>query len=445
MFIYWGKDEYNKQNLVEVWGECAHCGRICKLSSYDATIRDHLYGVPVSKGQRLHFHDSCALCQHSAQIPIEQWAQAVDEQLIPAVEDYLNQTDDPELAARALQATVEFSDPQEFDRIANHIEMNFPEDAEALGALADGCALFYRVDDATALYSKSLLIQDDPGLLYRLTYHLLYHAQVDDAHDEVKRYIDTGDEYAKPICMLYATACQAIGRNRDALNMLEHLLERQPDLASDREFTEKLDLARRYQNTEKKIGGNELAIGAANKVPATKKDRKIGAIIVLGLIIAGAGVYLFACITARPTVFLVGGAKQAYTVMINQKKFTIPVMKKPYEIDMDWGNIELSAASDGPAITPGTLKMELSFFKRAFSHPTYVINPDKGAAIVWVEAYYSSNPPPSKLKGYIGDTFYTFWDIDFNFKPLPQSVSSKSSMETRRALELWDPAQLNSP
>jgi tetratricopeptide (TPR) repeat protein len=426
-------------NVVWIWDRCAKCKKLTRMCNYDMTITDHVQGLKFSIGTPIHIIDSCHICRKTRKIHQDERHATIQEHVEPVFAAYQKDKGDAELALAALDAAKEYRSQLHFKVIAPQIKSKFSKNSQMWLKLADAYAFFFMADEATRAYEKYLAAEDDPDVRHKLAYHFLYFAKPEEAREEVERCIVACEEDGMEIGLLYIIACQARGKHKDALEMIGQLTKSYRQVEKDGRFAEKKKLSLREKESGKPMGGKELAVHLGNPMPATRRDKKIGLSIAAAVVIIPSVIYLIACIIATPSVYLVGGDLQEYQVLIDQEEFTVPKQGVPSPLALGWGEHQLIASSNGLEVESIQFNLDIPFFFRAFDKTSYVINPDKGAIVTWTEAEYRSRPPPPVTKHHSGKAFYKFPDIEFPFRPLPDSIDTDKYSETRRSLELSVP------
>lgn len=77
--IIFGSRMYFRRNVVNVVGECEHCGAYGKLASYQAKKFGHIYFIPlIPLGAHSQILRECAFCEMGAHIPLTKLKPMVD-------------------------------------------------------------------------------------------------------------------------------------------------------------------------------------------------------------------------------------------------------------------------------------------------------------------------------------------------------------------------------
>ncbi|HEV3116730.1 MAG TPA: hypothetical protein VGY58_06730, partial [Gemmataceae bacterium] len=81
-----------------------------------------------------------------------------------------------------------------------------------------------------------------------------------------------------------------------------------------------------------------------------------------------------------------------------------------------------------------TSRLETSFFTRPFTHPTFILNPDRLAVLEWEQTEYAQVPQPPKEQPryYIGDGLYTFSGIDYPLQDFPHTITLEKGRTTTK-------------
>src|SRR5262249_5672886 len=160
--------------------------------------------------------------------------------------------------------------------------------------------------------------------------------------------------------------------------------------------------------------------------------RVIAPLIVLGLLVwyLGAAVWLG---QARQ-VYLVNGTAQPYTVAVNGREQRLPP-GAPTTVQVREGEVLVEGRAGIQNVAPVRCRVETSFFTRPFTRPTFVINPDQEAILIREETTYSAKPggaePPGEV--HLGQPFYTFTGIDYEFAPFPNSLEVQEGQTAKKS------------
>ena len=105
--LFYARDkEIQKDDIVWTWGHCRKCDQIGNLFSYDASVLTHVLGITIAKGKEIHVTDLCCYCKKALRTTKNERHQLVSRELEPPIQKYLRQTDNAELAGKALHAAV---------------------------------------------------------------------------------------------------------------------------------------------------------------------------------------------------------------------------------------------------------------------------------------------------------------------------------------------------
>jgi hypothetical protein len=232
---------------------------------------------------------------------------------------------------------------------------------------------------------------------------------------------------------------QQEGMHEQALALIERRDKTFPEFADDKTYRKQRKLSERYQHSGKKIKSAYLSesgkTGYREGGWTALLPRVVAPIIILGLLCW----YLIAAYTMGQSrnVYLVNGAGKPYQVAVNGREWSLrPGQATAIHIPEGTVNLEFR----DPHLAAGTLTCEVqtSFLTRPFSRPTFVINPDQLAVLVWQEAVYAetATPPRRQPQLHLGETLYTFKGIDYEFAPFPQTLTMKGKevIKTRVSL-----------
>jgi hypothetical protein len=138
-------------------------------------------------------------------------------------------------------------------------------------------------------------------------------------------------------------------------------------------------------------------------------------------------------------VYLVNGTDKPYTVAVAGRQLTL-APSAATEVRLPEGEVKVEFADPAVAAEPVSGKIETGFFGRPFANLTFVINPDRLALVVQEQVHYGKTArPPEPPQLHLGEAFYSFQGINYEFKPFPHSLSVKGDSATRTRVGLLSP------
>ena len=125
-------------------------------------------------------------------------------------------------------------------------------------------------------------------------------------------------------------------------------------------------------------------------------------------------------------VRLVNGWTKPYKVAVNSTEYSLPP-GVPVSITLAEGEVTIEPRDIDLGPAPLTCRVETPFYSRPFKHHTFVINPDRLAAVVWEKTTYGENvgPGDDATTVHIGDLMYSFSGIDYEFEEFPPQIRAE--------------------
>lgn len=426
--IIWGWGNYNRRGQSTHRGTCESCGYVGPLRCYDASRFFSLYFVPLIPLGGRHVIDECPACKAGRMTSRRQWKKLQANELPAALEAFDRDPRDAEKAERALVTAMQLADVDTFRGIAERVAETHASDAAMLARVGAACG-YHRLDnEAIEAFEGSLLIEDNPDVREALTLELIHQGRPDEAAIHLQQLIDTRGEKAAPLVFLLAEGYQANGQHAEALAALDEYANRYPELAE--RYEKQLDSHRRTSQRHlqrgRPVAVKHLAVGKPEPRSHGLLRRFAPAMVLPGIIAFIAIAVLIAGFSSKPEhVYLVNGLDEPYDVSIDGKTYSLAPHQR-IKLNADYGPIALKPVGGEPPIEPADLVIEASFFDRVFGDPTFVINPDRDALLVWENAQYAPKPQVAAEGTYrihLGEPLYSFEDLDYRFRELPEEIT----------------------
>ena len=165
-----------------------------------------------------------------------------------------------------------------------------------------------------------------------------------------------------------------------------------------------------------------------------KRRRLFLPLLLLGIAAAGYTALAIGTSVTR-TVWVVNGLDVPYEVTIGGRSCTLPAgAVRPFRSGE--GSFEIASVTPGVDFGPLTAEIRTSFFTRLFRR-SFVLNPDRNAAILWEQTVYSSRSSgggsvdPYQI--HVNKLVQSFTGIDFAFEPFPAEIEmSRSTGSVKR-------------
>ena len=135
---------YGRRNLVVRQGRCGSCGAETRLSSYDTTLFLVVVFIPVIPLGRKRILDDCPSCRKHRYLSLKEWSELKEKALAETADRSRAAPEDLDLAVAAVQAFLEFEEPERFRAFAEEHRRGFRDNPEWLNFLdTNGMALPY--------------------------------------------------------------------------------------------------------------------------------------------------------------------------------------------------------------------------------------------------------------------------------------------------------------
>ncbi len=441
---YWGKS-----NLEYHRGACEHCGAVADLASYDTGKYFVLVFLPLVPLGKLRILNECPQCRRHGAIKLQEWQRLRREEVDAAVTAWEASPGDRELAQRAIHTCAAYHDRDTFLPLAGKIAGHLGADAEVVAEVAGTLAYFGHLPEAEAAFRKSLGLSDDQGVRQRLAMTLLRQGRPGEAQPLLGHLLRGHDPAALPRLLLLVEGYQAQGQHREALALLDTVVQVYPQVEQDKGFKKIRKLSQKHQQSGKPIASTALAPpkAAASGPSLTSRLAPLIWPALLLLIVVPVAGWVIATVRSHQ-VFLVNGLAERYAVELG------PVGGPPaggpgethhlppgvaVAVDVPRGaDLVAAVAAGGPNVEPVAFRVAPSLWQALTGEMTYAVNPDRVAVLYWEQVEYAVNPEPRELPYELkfGEDFYAWEGVDYEFRESPDeiSLSSSSSRALRESL-----------
>ncbi|MCP3959532.1 MAG: hypothetical protein GY719_16920 [bacterium] len=422
---YWGKTNVELRRDV-----CEHCQAAGDLISYDTTKYFVLVFLPLLPLGKLRVLDECPSCRRHRVMKLGQWQELRQQSVAEAIAAYQANPTDREAAQNAAHTCAAFQDREAFVGLAGRILETFGNDAEMVADIGSTLGYFGHIQEAEVAYRKSLAVRDDAEIRQALGVVLLRQERPDDAWPMLEHLFQSETVDEAGTLFLLVEAYQAQGKHTEALQILDALAQKFPDLAGDKSFAKTRKRSQKHQRSGKKIPSALLAPTKVARESAL--TRRLATLVwPLLLLLLVVPVAWFAISSAREhEVYLANGLTQRYAVRIGEETHHLPPGRAvPVKVAQGVDHVA-QVVGDGPALEPVSFRVDLSFWKSLSGDHTFVVNPDRLAVLIWNQVQYAEIPDPNREDPYevrTGKAFYTYEGVDYEFHDFPDEVTLPSS------------------
>jgi hypothetical protein len=420
---------YGKSRVFRRHGVCSMCGAINTLTSFDTTLFFVVVFVPLIPLGRKRILEQCASCQKHRVAPLDKWEQE-KQSVFAKLNEALQSGRDPDLAlVEALGAASGFQDQGLFDQVAE-VAARRTDRADVQAELGSGYAYFARWGEAETAYRAALTREDRTEWRDTLAKVLMQQGRPDDAAPLITAVLDAKDAGRAWLVYLLVEAYQAQGRHRDALDLMDARERAFPETAADRDCQKQRKVSQKHEATGKPVRATILAAPANAGYREGGRfwprfARWVGPAIAVGL-----AVWYFSVAWHRGEhrkIYLVNGTGRPYTVAVNDQSIRLEP-NAPTPVVIGEGEVAVTTIDIDLGSEPLRATVETPFFSRPFKRHTFVLNPDRLAAVVREEAEYGNRAGPgNELPPQVcaGELLYAFYGIDYEFQPFPQQIMAE--------------------
>jgi len=430
---------YGKRRIHRFKSTCSFCQRVGELQSYDTTLYFVVFMVPIIPLSRKRILQQCPSCSRHRVISLKKWEEGKASDTALLLEKLKANPDDRATILEGLALAISYQDAGLFDQLAESLAGHRRDDAAIQTQLGGGYSYFSRYAEAEDAFRAALAVEDKPEVRESLAHVLLKQHRPEEAAPYLEHILAQKQVAGIGMIFLLIEGYQQEGMHEQALALIERRDKTFPEFADDKTYRKQRKLSERYQHSGKKIKSAYLSesgkIGYREGGWTALLPRVVAPIIILGLLCW----YLIAAYTMGQSrkVYLVNGAGKPYQVAVNGREWSLrPGQATAIHIPEGTVNLEFR----DPHLAAGILTCEVqtSFLTRPFSRPTFVINPDQLAVLIWQEAVYAetATPPRQQPQIHLGETLYTFKGIDYEFAPFPHTLTLKGKEVTKTRVSL---------
>jgi predicted Zn-dependent protease len=417
---------YGKRRIHRLKNTCSFCNRVAELESYDTTLYFVVLFVPlVPLGSKRILH-SCPYCRKHRYVSLKKWEADKQQAISQLLEQVEKEPDNRDTILRAIGLAYAYQDEVLFDKLATGLASHWLDDAAIQAQLGAAYGYFARRQEAEAAFRASLAVEDNPDVRKQLALTLLKQGRPEDAYPYLRPILDNKAAADVGLIWLLVESYQAQGLHERALEIMDQRDAAFPDLADDKDIKKQRKISERHKNSGKRIASAYL--GESGKAGyregnwTARVPRLIPPLVLLGALCWYLGTAFWLGHSRR--VFLVNGWDQPYTITIAGQEQTLPpgAVKG---VRVPEGDVSVELTDAKVPLQPVHCRIETPFFSRPFTSPTFIINPDQVAVLIWEEIEYSERPgangaPPHF---YTGKALYTLQGIDYPFEPFPPTMS----------------------
>lgn len=424
---------HGKLNVRTRPNTCESCGRFGQLASYDTTEYFVVLFIPLIPLKKVHVISECPSCRRHRAAKLKDWHESRTRDVGGAAKAYLASPRDPALAAAVIGAACGYDDESGFLAVSETIERELAGDAKVMRMAGVAYEFFGYGEAASAAMRKSLEIEPDAQTQRSLAASLIKQGKPTEAEPLLEPIIKGKTADGISWLALLVEGYQAAGMHEQAISLLDRTFAAFPDLAPQADWQRLRKLSEKHRASGKPIKSEHVA-SVKNK-EATGFGAKFAAFIGPAIAVLAILIYLLTAsiIGMSRTVHLTNGTLKAYDVSVNGKKHTLAPMSHQ-AISVSEGTLTVTYLTPGMDPTPQTTTIATNFWTRPFTSPTYILNPDRQAIIVWEETEYAKNPSNYyQHRASVGKLLHEYSGVDYVFKDFPATVSVKGNSAVKRS------------
>jgi len=423
---------YGQKNVHVFTGTCQFCQRLGQLKTYDTNLFFVVLFIPIIPLGGRKILNECPYCKRHQLMALKKWESTRTENIKKSVEAYCENPFDEAKARDAINTTVFFRAEEAFRGLTTIVDASFPISPAIQSLLGEAHLFFGNLELAIEHYQKALAAEPDAQLADALA-KLYLRAQQPEAAGRCLRYIYSSAVPGKlPLLYLLVEGYQAKGQHTEALRTLNEIAAAFPDAADSIAFKTAQKTSQKNIATGKPVASRNLAAVTPGFRSVSPWRSRLPKLIPLALLLGAILVYLacaFAAGNAR-TLYLTNGLAHAYQVHLAGQSYSVP----PHSyvaVTLAEGRYDLTVTGQNVFVEPQSFTLETPFFARPFGSPTFLLNPDRAAVIIYETHIYSESgikSPPADA--HTGELFYQFSHIDYVFEESPPSLSVQDTHQS---------------
>lgn len=426
---------YGQRNIHRLQGVCSQCGAANTLESYDTTLYFVVFLIPVLPLARKRILEKCSSCSRHQVLPLKEWERIKSEAVHEALEKLRQDPHNRETILQGIGVAASFQDEELFEKLSGVTATDRTDDAAIQAALGGAYGYFARHQEAAAAYVLSLKVDDNPQVREQLGLTFLRLGDPERAAGCFQHILDEADPEKAWMPYQLVVAYQSKGMHTEALELLDRMLEKFPQLASDKAIQKLRKISVRDAGRNRPVGQSILQEGRKS---GTHTGSALGGwipkLVLPLLILSFLGWHTWQSLTlanARP-MYIINGSSVAYDVKLNDTAYHLPA-GSTQSITLPEGVITIAPAN-GTAIEPAEVRYESTFFARPYDSTQIIINPDRLAILVQETTTYSeihlTDDPPGTY--FVGLPLYEFRHIDYVFLDFPAKMKVKKGQTLTR-------------
>jgi tetratricopeptide (TPR) repeat protein len=432
-----GTHYYGKKNRERSAGVCENCHQHVELLSYETRTWFCVIFIPIIPLGKKQILDFCPQCTTHRAVPYHQWQEVKNDAIQESASELQGDQESPEAGLQMMHTLAAFKKINEATKLAHMLREKHPENAEVQFGVGGWLEQVGETDIATTCFEDAYKLEpDEIGYKRAWGMTLAERGQLNEAR-ELLRDLEPGQEDYDPSVMLFlANQCQKSSDHIQALEIYALVIEQNPEFTKDNSF-------------RKMIRESENAIGVEQSILPKKglNAKLLGWLAAAAILVGAVCAYAF-YVGGNRELIVINGGNNPITVQVDDASITVPKLSKVTVAVAEGTHTYKVLKPDAWSQNSGTFELSSGFFGRLFKSPVFILDPAKSSVVIWEQATYARIVANSKMthKLHVGESFYSFDDIDHIFEEFPQEVKTKSGnvLRTRIDFVFGDPSQLAS-
>ncbi len=422
-----GTNYIGKKNMDSHLGVCEWCHRSVKLMTYETRLWFTFVYIPIIPLGRKQIIDYCSNCRRHSVLSVSEWNRLSEEAVNVSAQQMSENPEDPEAAIEMHATLVSFKKTEDAERLAHYMKNQFPDHVGVHLHLGTWYEMVDNVGQSDACFERALALEPENRDVKRaVAIGCIGKEELARARELLAFAEAPGPDHDPKVLLMLARAYQKEGQHEEALSIFRVVLDVTPALGTDRELRKWVQQSERAAVTEETILPHKPIYQSRAFVAAAAVALLIIGLMAINFIVA-----------AGRTLHVVNGLGASVTIAIDGAEAVSIDRNDRNELSVGEGDHEAVIAYPDDTRETVAFSIDSNLWDRYFSDEVFVLNVGGAAVVTWEENTYSTRnlammEIPYRL--YIGESFVTLSDIDYEFKDFPDSItmSSKTSMAIKK-------------
>ncbi len=447
-----GTKYYGKGNLKVTAAHCDNCQATYTMESYDTYEYFTFFFIPIIPLKKLHIINECTRCRRFRMVSSAKWEKR-KRISVSTIETALDTGKDTEKILLAeLPIFGMYNDKELFESVAMKV-LQWNSTAPVYALVGDLFRYYHHVEGYLTCKKKAAGLDNSDENNILLAEAFLYNDSPEQAEPLLSFLLESSNNKEFWIFSLLIQSYLTRGDYSKAEQVLEQVKSTYTDQRFESPIKE-LDLSvKKCSKSSQPYYSSALAMIKEPFLAESKPVSKAPMFITPAILLLGFILYVFTAFTTADNnkVYIINGTARSYEVTINGVDFTIPAFDKR-STNLDMGAHTITMESPSEELRSQEFEISTPFWTRPFDDRIFVLNPDRqgmlySQKIVYTTSQSTNNEYPYTMYG--GDLFYSFKNIDYEFRPGPLQISTSGGDATKMELRMlneftpeWTPLHL---